>query len=1531
MITVLGGEGLGKGDMLTLFKYNILNNNYYIFDYTCSPERRDPFFALIKEFSSATLSNERKSNIESDISEKLRIYLEQSEDDASMLNETKDHLQQDYEYSMQFISQLSEEKPLVFIIRDGRYLTEQTIGFLNYIARDINRLRVMIIISINDPEKIKSLKFAVRVLMKTLSNNETHKYLENIFKTEVPKSFADDIWSRSNGNPQYVIGILSDMIEKKIFLKTDSISFDVDFTNFQLPKEITQSIYVRMSQLSSVSYRYLQKLSCVFTPLTMELIREILDISKRTLYNLLSDAVNNEILYKIDGHYEFSFIEAKNRFFNECPEFIRIEISHQLIKYFQDKLNLDIKTIKGLLKSCLITQDYQALLLFKRQLFNVYHQNYDQQNAFDEIYEIVELETSDKVVVDESVLRKDIIRLINKAEMTGNIEPAFKLITSIKTDKEMFEIEYSKAIAHIRQENIELAEEYYFKAYELAVSGKQQALTLLDLMWIYVSKKDKNHASKILEQLSKYQLSNDLEICFYDRKGYFLSQFESETESIRVLEEYLSKIQETNDQMASNRLASLYSNLANLYSSQMMYSEAQKYHKMSLSISLKINNQNLLSTIYINIGDFYLRQGLTDSALEHFKKGEDLSKKLNNVRSLTLANLNFGEAHIKLGDFIKAEEYLDKARNYSESTKNKNFYDSILYNLATVKSKISSFKSYLSFLEEQNLLEHFHTLKSITPLHKNYIYYLCDVMQIEQVSEFLNSNISSTDASADEFLYQIKGIINMHKKEYALAKDNFEKSLNAANQIKSTYAITICYIRLAETNIKMTDLSDAEDNLKNAKVLAEAHQFKYWSTYIQILKVQVSLLRKEIPLRSLLRQTIHINELCETNKYQSLSIECLGMITQIYKELKATSLYKNNFGKYMATIKDIARGIPEEQYKSYISYKLPTQTPQSHLQLFQVSPRLKKDSEAWQKVLFTLLRKDVVSEIHYILEKFIRDNFAPQKFTIIYSKKNVSFDKFLERQNYTTYISLGFEESELELYHNLCTNALNSKKVQKEIIEDNHAMVAPLWLRKSCFGCLIIVDDGELAFTNTEIKTMEVFSIQLSALLIRVLEYENNEKKMTKMQDVMNLSKRFIEVHDVKRLEVDILINAISLCNAKRGVLIKKDSVGTFLFQIAYDSDRNILSSFPNISKTALLYVDENTRALFSTNILEDIIFKSSPSVLQYQINSLFCAPLLVENKIYAYLYLDNYQWNQDYMFIDEEVNNMFLAQASMALKNALDYEKLMKKNLELKTLDKMKNEFIGIVSHELNTPLTTMQGYLTRLKKNKDFFSLETSELIKKVEKSTNKLRQSINDIITLNRYNAKRELIVEKQNIAEILSTLMTEAELSSKHRRMNFKLEIEEDLPMMMVDWQAFHLMVYNIVLNSIRFTSDFGTIIIGARYAIFQKEKVNDISSVVIYVQDNGIGISEFEQENVFKSFYELGDMLAHRSGNLEYRSSGLGLGLAISKRIAELHKGKIWLRSKESEGTTVFISIPLTTPAEDNKLDSNDKIVAPELE
>lgn len=93
------------------------------------------------------------------------------------------------------------------------------------------------------------------------------------------------------------------------------------------------------------------------------------------------------------------------------------------------------------------------------------------------------------------------------------------------------------------------------------------------------------------------------------------------------------------------------------------------------------------------------------------------------------------------------------------------------------------------------------------------------------------------------------------------------------------------------------------------------------------------------------------------------------------------------------------------------------------------------------------------------------------------------------------------------------------------------------------------------------------------------------------------------------------------------------------------------------------------------------------------------------------------------------------------------------------------------------------------------------------------------------------------------------------------------------------------------------------------ADLKQEKIEGKDSVIIFVQDNGIGIPDYQIKNVFRKFYELNEIYAHKSGTVEYRSSGLGLGLSTSKRISELHKGSIWIKSKENEGTTVFVALP----------------------
>lgn len=1508
VIALVGGQGLGKEDLLTLFRYHILTNEYYIFDYTCSAQNRDPFFALIKEFSSSTLNNERKNTDFVNISERFRKYLEQSEEIANQLSSDTDKLEEDYKTGQSFLRQLSQDRPLVFIIRQGQHLTKETLDFLNYVSNDINELPILIVISINNPMILKNLNHYVKLILQPLTLIETRTYLEEIFKCDIPDSFIFKIWRRSNGNPRFIIDILVDLSRKKLLFTNEEICFTEDIDDYTLPDNLIHSIYNRMSHLTAQSYRLLQKLSCIYTPLSKELIVSILDIDKKKLFNLLNDSLNNEILFKEKNIYKFTFNEARIRFFNECSDAIKMEISTSLINYYNKEDSIDIPTAQGIIENCQLSVDYESQRRYKLLLFNLYSQKFDQNNAYKQIYEIIGLDFSNKLQVSDSEKQKDLILLVEKADLTGEINKTYDLLNSLPDIPDFCEKYYAYGMLYIRMENFKKAEELYDRAYELAITGKQQGRILIDLIWIYILNGDKNRAQSAINQLSEYQLTYDLEIALYDRKGMFISRFDNEQEAIAYLESVLSKIRQVTDTPSTIRLASVYNNLAILYSSNKMYEEAKEYFFNTKAIWEKIHHERLLGTIYNNIGDYYLKQGNTIQALESFQVAKDISEKIHNSRGVILALLNFGEANIKLGNFTEAEKYLLEAKEETEKLENKLFYKSILYNLGIAKSKINNFNYYLSFINQDEVKSEFHDITQINPLIKSYFYYLCEVGQTEKINSLFLNNINFTKTHDEEFYYQILGIVAMLKSDFTTARNNFQKSLQYANQIKSNYSISINYLRLALCNIKLMNYKEAEENLKSANTIIDTYKFQYWSVVIMIFKIQLGLNKKETPLRTLLRKAFETYRLAKENCYFVLELDCLALICEIYEALSARKHATSYYQIYQQRVKEVARNIPEEDQKTFYQIRKIYIQNVKDFSLFPITNRHSK-GEYWQDELYGLLKIDDMNQIRYLLDKYINELFSPYKMMIIITKKAVSYNDFLEPLNYETFLVRNFSPFELIEYNDLIKESLSKREVMVHNAEGRNIMVAPLWLRSNSYGCLVMTDNGELQFLKSEAKAMKLFAVQLSTLLIRIIEFESIHKKMSKMQEVLDISRRFMQEYDLKRLETDIVNYAVSLCNAKRGVLIKKDKSGNYLFHMAFDNEKNILSSFPNISKTALSQVQYSKTPLFTINVFEDNLFKNSASIFQYQINSLLCAPIIIDDQIYALLYLDNYEDLEQKMFTEEEVINMFLVQISLALKNAIAYDTLMKKNWELHTLDTMKNEFIAIVSHELNTPLITLQGYMNKLKKNANPKDLETTELLGKVDKSTKKLMQTIQDIITLNRYNAAKDLELAPNNVNEILIAITAEAEIIGKQRKMRFKLEIEENLPEIKMDWKAFYVMIYNLVLNAIRFTSDYGTIVIGSRLATFQQEKVDDLDSLILYVQDNGIGIPEHEQQNVFKSFYELGDMLAHRSGNVEYRSSGLGLGLSTSKRIAELHKGKIWLRSKEAEGTTVFISIP----------------------
>ena len=124
IISLSAGKGLGKSNVLSLFRYHLLTDKYHIFDYTCSASNKDPFFALIKEFYHAVKNNKKIASDLSKISHKLSEYLFDSDNLTTEQKQNGKELELDFKAASSFIYHLSEEKPLIYIIRQAEFLTK---------------------------------------------------------------------------------------------------------------------------------------------------------------------------------------------------------------------------------------------------------------------------------------------------------------------------------------------------------------------------------------------------------------------------------------------------------------------------------------------------------------------------------------------------------------------------------------------------------------------------------------------------------------------------------------------------------------------------------------------------------------------------------------------------------------------------------------------------------------------------------------------------------------------------------------------------------------------------------------------------------------------------------------------------------------------------------------------------------------------------------------------------------------------------------------------------------------------------------------------------------------------------------------------------------------------------------------------------------------------------------------------------------------------------------------------------------------
>lgn len=271
---------------------------------------------------------------------------------------------------------------------------------------------------------------------------------------------------------------------------------------------------------------------------------------------------------------------------------------------------------------------------------------------------------------------------------------------------------------------------------------------------------------------------------------------------------------------------------------------------------------------------------------------------------------------------------------------------------------------------------------------------------------------------------------------------------------------------------------------------------------------------------------------------------------------------------------------------------------------------------------------------------------------------------------------------------------------------------------------------------------------------------------------------------------------------------------------------------------------------------------------------------------------LNEYQW---------DLLERLVAVIGIAIDNALLYNQVQATNQKLKVLDRLKDEFVSLASHELRTPMTAIKSYLWLfLEDNKLALGEKQKMYIERAYTSTDRLITLVNDMLNVSRIESGRLIINRKpMNMMQLISEVVNEITPTAKEEKKEvLYASPPNEAPFVEADPDKIKQVLLNLVGNSVKFSPE------GTKVEISTSQKEN---MLVTSIKDHGKGVSKEDMPKLFKKFGIIGNTTM-----LPHGAQSTGLGLYISKSIIELHGGTVWVDSEGvDKGATFSFSLPFS--------------------
>jgi signal transduction histidine kinase len=308
----------------------------------------------------------------------------------------------------------------------------------------------------------------------------------------------------------------------------------------------------------------------------------------------------------------------------------------------------------------------------------------------------------------------------------------------------------------------------------------------------------------------------------------------------------------------------------------------------------------------------------------------------------------------------------------------------------------------------------------------------------------------------------------------------------------------------------------------------------------------------------------------------------------------------------------------------------------------------------------------------------------------------------------------------------------------------------------------------------------------------------------------------------------------------------------------------------------------------------------------QRQTHSILSVPIFIREQFFGGV--DVHTTTALRTFTEDEIHLLqrIADQAAIALYNAHSYERLEQlvwertRELEEEKLisesaNRSKTEFLANISHELRTPLTGILGFSSLLLKQ-IFGSLteKQEQYISSIYTCGNHLLELINDLLDLSKIEAGREdLVFEPADIRDICCSCMAFIREQAEAKGLQISLDIASDVETCTADKRRLKQILVNLLSNAVKFT-DTGSVRLNV-------QRVND--QIQFAVTDTGIGIAATDIPSLFQPFRQL-------DSGFDRKYQGTGLGLALARKLAQLHQGGITVLSHPGQGSCFTLSLPV---------------------